>query len=181
MFTAERVTKKALAFAGAVLAGVVLTGTAAFAASSLKAVKAQAQSGINYNGVKGDRLVYQKTTYAELYAIQQALKNQGIQNQWNGTSGQFTIQTPTEVQWMQKIFAAATQLSSSDQVQVMKELAAIESPSHTESAAQRIADLSQLYQDIEQSLATTGTPADPLGGLLSTLTNALGLGGLLGQ
>ncbi|MBX5436949.1 MAG: hypothetical protein IRZ33_07005 [Alicyclobacillaceae bacterium] len=89
--------KRAAGYAAAFLAGAVLAGGSAMAATTY--VQAQlGQSVFQLNGQvvgKAPKLVYGGTTYVQLYSIQQALKKAGIQATWNGSKnpGVFNMTT----------------------------------------------------------------------------------------
>lgn len=110
--------KKSLAIGAlaGTLSGALLAGGVAFASSNL--VQAQPET-VNYNGIKGSALVYGGTTYAELYAVQQVLKQQGITNQWNGQSFKMTV--PQTNQQLQSENQALTQ-KASDLTSILKNL-----------------------------------------------------------
>ncbi|MHB1682050.1 MAG: hypothetical protein ACYCYO_04365 [Bacilli bacterium] len=76
------------------LVGSLVAGSLAFAATT-NVVQAQ-QEAVNYSGVHGTALVYGGTTYAELYAVQQVLKKQGIVNQWDGMAKNFSMDSPSQ-------------------------------------------------------------------------------------
>ncbi len=76
------------------LAGSLVAGSLAFAAGT-NVVQAQTEA-VNYGGIHGTALVYGGTTYAELYAVQQVLKQQGIVNQWNGAAKNFSMDSPSQ-------------------------------------------------------------------------------------
>ena len=75
------------------LVGSLVAGSLAFAATT-NVVQAQ-QEAVNYGGIHGTALVYGGTTYAELYAVQQILKKQGIVNQWDGIAKNFSMDSPS--------------------------------------------------------------------------------------
>jgi|GEM_PF-4250891 len=76
------------------LVGSLVAGSLAFAATT-NVVQAQ-QEAVNYGGIHGTALVYGGTTYAELYAVQQVLKKQGIVNQWDGMAKNFSMDSPSQ-------------------------------------------------------------------------------------
>lgn len=91
--------KKVLGYAGAFVAGTLLSGTVAFAATNM--VQAQLGNSVyELNGQtveKAPKLVYGGTTYVQLYSIQQLLNKLGIKNSWNGSvnPGVFNVTAST--------------------------------------------------------------------------------------
>lgn len=95
-------------YAVAFIAGSVMSGTAAMAAT--KYVQAQlGNATYTVNGKvvgKSPKLVYGGTTYVQLYSIQQALKNAGFTNTWDGSKNpgvyNIVIPVPTSQQSSQQ-------------------------------------------------------------------------------
>ncbi|PWI56626.1 hypothetical protein [Sulfoacidibacillus thermotolerans] len=150
------------------LATSLLAGGAVFAATG-HAVTAQAETA-NYGGIKGSALVYGGTTYAELYAVQQALKNEGVVNQWNGQT--FQIDTPSQsakalatanaqltgkMDNVTKVLDSLSKMPSSVQQQVANDLAkAINESSQTANV-----QLQDMAQGLENALQqTAGKPGE---------------------
>ncbi|MDQ0188871.1 hypothetical protein JI721_12265 [Alicyclobacillus cycloheptanicus] len=79
--------KKAAGYIGAFLAGSIVTGGMAIAATTY----VQAQKGTSIVEMNGQKvaspptLVYGGTTYVQLYSIQQALKKVGWLAKWDGS------------------------------------------------------------------------------------------------
>ncbi|MCF8567840.1 NPCBM/NEW2 domain-containing protein [Alicyclobacillus tolerans] len=95
-------------------AGVMLTGGVTMAATNL--VQAQRnQATIHVNGgfaTSGNSLIYDGSTYASLYAIQQSLQKAGLQTSWDGHD--FNIQDPS----LQQGLSASVALNSLSPVSI---------------------------------------------------------------
>ena len=86
--------KRILSYALTFMAGSLLSGTVAMAATTM----VQAQKGTSNMILNGKtveqppKLVYGGTTYVQLYSIEQALKQAGFSVGWDGTN--FTMRSP---------------------------------------------------------------------------------------
>lgn len=146
-----------------VFVGSLLAGSIAFAATT--AVQAQKET-VNYDGIQGTGLVYGGTTYAELYAVQQVLKQQGVVNHWTGSS--FTMdsssksnielasqnkQLSQQVSHLTSIFKNLSKVPSSEQQQIISQLSQAASSSQSTTALQTLA------QGLQNALSqTSGNP-----------------------
>lgn len=156
------------------LVGSFLTGSVVFASTSL--VQAQKETA-TYAGVKGSALVYGGTTYAELYSVQQALKQQGVVNQWNGKA--FVMDSPSQsskalasqneqltqkVGNLSSILKNISKLPNSEQQQILSKLSEVATSSESSTDIQNIAQGLQTAAN-----ETSGKP----GNANSTIQNIL--------
>ncbi len=146
-----------------VLFGSLVAGSLVFA--STNAVQAQKET-VNYDGIQGTALVYGGTTYAELYAVQQVLKQQGIVNKWTGSA--FTMasssqsnkelaaqnqQLTQQVSSLNSIFKNLSQVPTSEQQQLLNRL------SQVASSSQSSTDMQNIAQGLQQAAnETAGKP-----------------------
>ena len=175
-----------------VFIGSLLAGSIAFAATT--AVQAQKET-VNYGGIQGTGLVYGGTTYAELYAIQQVLKQQGVVNHWTGSS--FTMdsssksntelasqnnQLSQQVSDLGSILKNLSKVPASEQQQIISKLSQAASSSQSTTALQTMAQ--GLQNALSQTSGNPGAANNALQNLLNggagskNSANAPGYGGI---
>lgn len=163
------------------LVGSLLAGGIVFASTSL--VQAQKEI-VNYGGIQGTGLVYGGTTYAELYAVQQVLKQQGVVNHWTGSA--FTMdsasksntelasqnqQLTQQLDNLNGIVKNLTKLPATQQQQILNKLSQEATSSQGSSAA--LQTLAQgLQQAVNNTAGSSGIANEVLQNLLSGKTGS---------
>lgn len=157
------------------LVGSLLAGSIVFASTSL--VQAQKKT-VNYGGIQGTGLVYGGTTYAELYAVQQVLKQQGIVNHWTGSA--FTMDSPSQsnselasqnqqltqqVNSLSGVFKNLAKLPQSQQQQILTKLSQAASSSQSSTVLQNVA------QGLQQAISNTNGNSGIANSVLQNLLN----------
>ena len=156
------------------LFGSLAAGGAVYASTTL--VQAQRETA-TYANVKGTALVYGGTTYAELYAVQQALKQQGVVNGWNGKA--FVMDSPSQsnktlaseneqlnqqIQDSNSIFKNIGKVPTSDQQSILSTL------SQNANSSSDGSEIDKIAKGLQNALSNTaGNP----GNANSTIQNIL--------
>ncbi|KUO97332.1 hypothetical protein [Ferroacidibacillus organovorans] len=144
--------------------GSMLAGSFVFAATN--AVQAQKET-VSYDGIKGTGLVYDGTTYAELYAVQQVLKKEGLVNHWTGSS--FVMDSTTksnaelatqnqqlsqQVNNLKSIFKNLKKIPAGEQQQILNTLSSVVSSSQGSSTLQNVAQ--GLQKSVTETVYSSG-------------------------